>query len=89
MLCPITVQVSEGSALEDYNSPGPDPHRTGVSSYSKCKVQVAKKITTVQVHITLAFLLKILEQKNQQPLPDSFNSAVTIDQILRNGASCT
>ena len=30
MLCPITVQVSEGSALEDYNSPG--PHRPGVSS---------------------------------------------------------
>ena len=28
MLCPITVQVSEGSALEDYNRHG--PHRTGV-----------------------------------------------------------
>ena len=31
MLCPITVQVSEGSALEDYNRPG--PQRTGVSSH--------------------------------------------------------
>ena len=53
MLCPIKVQVSEGSAIEDYNCPGP--------------------------HTALAFLPKILEQENQQPLPDSFTSAVTTD----------